>query len=396
MTEYGTNVRKYFLLNYDYIFLNNASRGVTAIEVLNESHRIRKFIESVPYSKVDALNRYCNVSNFLANIINAPTSSTVLTKNTTYGLNTVISSFKFDQNDSILITNLTYNATINMVNNVKDKYKTKILIQEISFPISYNSIIRDYEEIINKNKNIKLIIMEHITSPTAILMPIKELINIARRNNIKILVDGAHAIGTLDLNMELLKPDWYVGSLHKWCFTMKSVGFLYTDIINQDITKSLIVSHLYKKSYMQRFFMQGTEDQSGYLSIPIAFNFINQMGGIKSISNYNSNLVRAAAKICCNKWNTITLIPVEVCGPTMIPIILPFNYNKILNKFKKDIPKKLNKLILDKYKIEAIIFFAKYNGKNVVCTRLSCSIYNILDDYIRYSDVILELNEMFG
>ena len=99
MTEYGTNVRKYFLLNYDYIFLNNASRGVTAIEVLNESHRIRKFIESVPYSKVDALNRYCNVSNFLANIINAPTSSTVLTKNTTYGLNTVISSFKFDQND---------------------------------------------------------------------------------------------------------------------------------------------------------------------------------------------------------------------------------------------------------------------------------------------------------
>ena len=121
------------------------------------------------------------------------------------------------------------------------------------------------------------------------LLPIKELINIAHKYNIKILVDGAHAIGTLDLNMDLLKPDWYVGSLHKWCFTMKSVGFLYTDIINQDITKSLIVSHLYKKSYMQRFFMQGTEDQSGYLSVPVAFNFINQMGGIKSISNYNSN-----------------------------------------------------------------------------------------------------------
>jgi isopenicillin-N epimerase len=222
MIEYGTNVRKYFLLNYDYVFLNNASRGVTAIEVLNDSHRIRKFIESVPYLNVDAFNRYSNASNFLANIINAPVSSTVLTENTTYGLNSVISSIKFDHNDSILITNLTYNATKNMFNNVSENYKTKILIQEIRFPINYNSILRDYEEIINRNKNIKLIIIEHITSPTAILMPIKELINIARRNNIKILVDGAHAIGTLDLNMDLLKPDWYVGSLHKWCFTMKS------------------------------------------------------------------------------------------------------------------------------------------------------------------------------
>jgi len=396
MIEYGTNVRKYFLLNYDYVFLNNASRGVIAIEVLNDSHRIRKFIESVPYSKVDAFNRYCNASNFLANIINAPVSSTVLTRNTTYGLNSVISSIKFDHNDSILITNLTYNATKNMVNNVSDKYNTKILIQEISFPLNYNSILKDYEEIINRNKNIKLIIMEHITSSTAILMPIKELINIARRNNIKILVDGAHAIGTLDLNMDLLKPDWYVGSLHKWCFTMKSVGFLYTDIINQDITKSLIVSHLYKKSYMQRFFMQGTEDQSGYLSVPVAFKFIDRMGGIKSISNYNSNLVRTAAKICCNKWNTITLIPIELCGPTMIPIILPFNYNKILNKFKKRCPQKLNKLILDRYKIEAITFLAKYNGEPKICTRISSSIYNILADYIKYSDVILELKEMFG
>jgi selenocysteine lyase/cysteine desulfurase len=396
MVEYGINIRKNFLLDYKYTFINNASRGVIAIEVLNDSNRIRKFIESVPYLNVDAFNRYSNASNFLANIINAPVSSTVLTKNTTYGLNSVISSIKFDHNDSILITNLTYNATKNMVNNVSEKYKTKILIQEIRFPINYNSILRDYEEIINRNKNIKLIIIEHITSPTAILMQIKELINIARRNNIKILVDGAHAIGTLDLNMDLLKPDWYVGSLHKWCFTMKSVGFLYTDIINQDITKSLIVSHLYKKSYMQRFFMQGTEDQSGYLSVPVAFNFINQMGGIKSISNYNSNLVRTATKICCNKWNTITLIPIELCGPTMVPIILPFNYKKILNKFKKDVLKKLNKLILDRYKIETIIFLAKYNGEPRICTRLSCSIYNIHADYIRYSDVILELKEMFG
>ena len=69
MVEYGINIRKNFLLDYKYTFINNASRGVTAIEVLKESHRIRKYIESVPYLNVDAFNRYSNASNFLANII---------------------------------------------------------------------------------------------------------------------------------------------------------------------------------------------------------------------------------------------------------------------------------------------------------------------------------------
>jgi len=394
--KFGNNIKSKFFLNNEYIYINNASRGVTPIEILDDSKQIYSKIESLPYSSEDAFNEYQNVSNYLAKFINASMNSVVLTRNITYGINSVVNSFNFNENDAILITNLIYPASKNIINNINKKYNTKIIEQKINFPIiDYNSIINDYKKIIKNNKNIKFVLIEHITSPTALTLPIKELIDIAHKNNIKILIDGAHAVGTLDVNITKLDPDWYIGSLHKWCFTNKGVGFLYTSSINQSFTKNIIVSHNHKKDYMRNFFMSGTEDQSIYLSIIKSFNFINKLGGVKNIINYDNNLVLFGAKICCAKWKTDTLIPFNLCGPTMVPIILPFDYKTLLNRLgnHKKIPIILKEIILKNYKIDSILFLAVYNNEIKICVRLSAQIYNTMNDYIKYADIILEIKK---
>jgi selenocysteine lyase/cysteine desulfurase len=281
----------------------------------------------------------------------------------------------------------------NIVSVINSKFGTKIITQQINFPLlNTNDLLKDFEDIIIKNKNIKLIIIDHITAATALIMPIKEMIIIAHKYNKKILIDGAHSVGTLDLNIELLKPDWYVGCLHKWFFTMKSVGFLYSNKINQSFTKNIIISHSYKDDYMHNFFMNGTEDQSNYLSIIKSFNFIERIGGIQNIIKYNKSLLLEGVKLCIDKLKTSILIPLELCPSNMISIILPLNDSKVINKLGEvDTRIKLINLILKNYKIDTIIFIIDYNKENVICTRLSCQIYNTIDDYIKYSDAILDL-----
>ena len=93
------------------------------------------------------------------------------------------------------------------------------------------------------------------------------MIKFFRRQNILTLVDGAHAVGGIELNLKKLNPDFYLLNTHKWFYTHRSSCLLYVRKDLQKLIHPIITSFGYLQSFQNKFFWLGTKDYSPYLTI---------------------------------------------------------------------------------------------------------------------------------
>ena len=84
-------------------------------------------------------------------------------------------------------------------------------------------------EIVNNHNNIKMLIFEHISSLLGITFPAKQIIKICKKHNIITLIDGAHTLGNINIDIHNLDPDIYITNTHKWFGNIKSCSVLYVN-----------------------------------------------------------------------------------------------------------------------------------------------------------------------
>ena len=154
----------------------------------------------------------------------------------------------------------------------------KYIKQKINLPIeSKEAFIKDF--IKGVSSNTKVIFLSQITSPTALVFPVKEICNFAREKNIFTIIDGAHVPGQIELDIKNMTPDFYSGAWHKWMCSPKGVAFLYAKKSVQHIIDPLVVSWGYEaenpshSQYLDYLQWQGTNDMSPYLTIPDTIKF---------------------------------------------------------------------------------------------------------------------------
>jgi len=127
----------------------------------------------------------------------------------------------------------------------------------------------------------RVIFLSHITSPTALIFPVDEICRRARRAGILTVIDGAHAVGQVSLDLAALDADFYVGNPHKWMLSPKGSGFLYARRDAQPLVEPLVVSWGWRPErpgpsrFVQEQEWQGTRDIAAYLSVPAAIHFMN-------------------------------------------------------------------------------------------------------------------------
>ena len=127
----------------------------------------------------------------------------------------------------------------------------------------------------------RLIFLSHITSPTALRLPVEAICKRARAHGILTLIDGSHVPGQIPLNLDQLGADFYTGNCHKWLLSPKGAGFLYADPAVQDLIEPLVVSWGYKtdpaqssgSKFVDLLTWTGTHDPAAYLSVPAAIKF---------------------------------------------------------------------------------------------------------------------------
>jgi isopenicillin-N epimerase len=201
-----------------------------------------------------------------------------LIENATAGCNTVLNCLHLFPGDEILSTNHSYPAVRNAAKHAASKAGAKVVEVSVPFPVSDPSQI--IEAVASKlGPRTGLVILDHVTSPTAIIFPVRELTSLCHAAGAYVLIDGAHGPGMLSLDIASIGADWYVGNCHKWLMAPKGSAFLWANPKRQADMHPPVISHGYGQGFTAEFDWTGTRDPSAWLAVPAAIDFHNQIGG---------------------------------------------------------------------------------------------------------------------
>jgi selenocysteine lyase/cysteine desulfurase len=409
-SKFGLDARKtLFHLDDKLYFTNHGSYGSVPKPIYSKRALYQLELEKSPdvWFRYTSFNLWNENRQALADYLNIDSQNLVLTENATDSINSIVKSIEFDcKKDVILANEYTYNAVLNTLEYVasyRHEEKVKIVKVPIEFPIeSTQQLIEMHDrvcrEIIEQGLQIRLVVVDHISSASALLFPLNELIQSLRKwdtnKRMLILVDGAHAIGQTQINLDQLDCDYYCSNLHKWFFSPRGVSFLYfRDLSQAKIIQPNIISHYYGKTADMNFFQRGTRDNTSWFLIKDCIDFYEaNFGGLAKITSYTSELLDQALELLTKSWQTeVVRMPKELEAPFMKLVKLPHMKNYQYSNKHEAMEKGLELLkdLYEKYSHDACIVVI--DGQ--LCCRISCFVYNVLNDYISLRDSILDLNK---
>ncbi|KAK3606744.1 hypothetical protein CHS0354_036541 [Potamilus streckersoni] len=323
LPQLGNETRKlHFLLEDGCTFLNHGAFGGVLKEALTASQEAQVYAERQPLRFYDRelLPLMVHVNRRLAAFVGCSPEEVVLMTNATTALNTVIKSIPFKPGDKIFCLSVTYGAVKKILQWVCGQTGAVLQEVKVKFPI------KGREEVVNYvrehlQEGTKLAVFDHIPSNTPFILPLEEIIPVCKTRNVPVLIDGAHALGVLSLDLHSLQPDYYVSNAHKWFCCPKGSAFLYVQKELKDRIRPLIVSHGFGSGFSSEFIWTGLHDYSPYLAMHVVLNFWDAVGPEK-IKTYMCDLCREAGQLLCEMWGTRLAAPEDMFG-SMCLIGLP-------------------------------------------------------------------------
>ena len=297
-------------------------------------------------------------------------------ENATTGVNAVLNSLSFDPGDEILITDQTYGAVRNTVAHICRRSGARLVCVSLPFPAPDEiSVLRSFSN--GLSERTKLVIIDHVTSPTALILPIAKLSALARNAGARVLIDGAHAPGMVPLDLSALDCDYYAGNCHKWLCAPKGCGFLWAAEEHLRALHPTVISHGYGKGYLTEFDWVGTRDASAQFVLPDALAFLDRFGE-PAIRAHNHTLAVEAAEMLARAWGTQVGASGSFVG-SMAMIALPFQ-----RPVAPEAALSIRAELLADYKVQVPVNALR--GRFWV--RISAQIYNEIEDYQRLGDAI--------
>jgi isopenicillin-N epimerase len=281
-------MRELFLLDPDVTFLNHGSFGACPREVFDAQQRWQLEMERNP---VDFLGRrsaalLSHARSELGTALGAEGENLVFVPNSTTGVNIVARSFPLAEGDEVLATRMEYGACDAAWEHVCAQRGAHYRRVEIPLPFERGEFVGRMMAAITPRT--RLVFASHITSTTAIILPVRELCAAARERGIATLIDGAHAPGQIALDITAVDADFYVGNCHKWLCAPKGAGFLHAQPQHHAMLEPTVISwgyagglgghsgfdaYLGHSLFERRMQWQGTRDIAAWLAVPAAIDF---------------------------------------------------------------------------------------------------------------------------
>ena len=301
-------LRAHWRLDPSIAFLNHGSFGACPEEVLAEQQRWRERMERQPvqFFVRDLEPLLDDARAALAAFLGADPQDVAFVPNATTGVSAVLRSLHFAAADELLTTNHAYNACRNNLDLAAATAGARVVVAEVPFPIaSADDVVAAVLERVTPRT--RLALLDHVTSPTALIFPIERLVRALAERGIETLVDGAHAPGMVPLNIADVGAAYYAGNCHKWLCAPKGVGFLYVRRDRQRAIRPTTLSHgansprTDRSRFLQEFDWIGTDDPTAYLCIPESLIFLSGLlpGGWSALMQHNHDLALAARRTIC-------------------------------------------------------------------------------------------------
>ncbi|KAH9327284.1 hypothetical protein KI387_007462 [Taxus chinensis] len=313
-------------------------------------------------------------------------------------------TFKKEE-DAVLMLHYAYGAVKKAIEAYAVRAGACVIKVHLPFPVSSKEeIIDTFREALKQSKaqskRIRVAVLDHVTSMPSVVLPVKELIKICREEGVdQVFVDGAHAIGSLDIDMQDIGADFYASNLHKWFFCPPPVAFLYC---RQQLLPNLhhpVVSSEYGNGLAIESAWVGNRDYSAQLSVPAALEFIEQFeGGIEGIRRKNHDCVLRMAEMLAKAWDTHLGSPPELCS-SMAMVGLPDCLKVRSEKDAMD----LRTLLRKRFGVEVPIYYRwatvatdpnsteRPKPAFSAYARISHQIYNTTDDYLKFRNAVNQL-----
>lgn len=322
---------EHWTLDPGVVFLNHGSFGACPRAVLEAQGEWRARMERQPVQFLwrDLPDLIDAARNELADFLKSDPADLVFVANATAGVNAVVRSLHLSPGDELLTTDHDYNACRNVLAEAASRAGAKVVVVKVPFPL------RDETQIIEAilsgvTPRTRLAMIDHITSPTALVFPVAKIIRALEAHGIDTLVDGAHAPGAVPLDVGTLRPAYYTGNLHKWVCAPKGAAFLWARPDRQDALRPPIVSHGEntrrpgRSAYHDRFDWPGTLDPTAWLSVPAAIKWGASLlpGGWQELRDRNRMLASAGRALIAGRFNLALPCPNELLA-SMATLMLP-------------------------------------------------------------------------
>jgi isopenicillin-N epimerase len=373
--EFGAAARTHFQLEPGTAFLNHGSFGAAPRVVLEAAARWRSRMEQNPdrfYRDIlpDTLRE---AAARLGAFIRARGEDVVFVENATAGMNAVLRSLEFRAGDEILATTHSYGAVRQAIRYVCKRTGARSVEAEIRLPIAS---ARDLASAIASriSERTRLLVLDHIASPTGLVFPVAELAALARAQGALVLVDGAHAPGQIPLDVPSLGIEWYVANCHKWLFAPRTAAFIWSREEAKALVHPLAISHDYGRGFTAEFDWTGTRDVSPWLAVTAALDFVESLGA-ERVRQYNHALVTKAAAMLAAAWRQPLDGPAELHG-AMMAIRLPARLQA--GATREDARRVQSELLARHGIVVAIMALG-----DALWARISAQIYNAPEDYER-------------
>lgn len=305
------------------VFLNHGSFGAAPRAVLKRQSELRAELERDPVAffirrhepLLDEARRR------LAAFVGADPGALALVPNATTGVSTVLHALPLERGDEVVVTDHEYNACRNAADRIARRCGARVVVAPLPFPLAgEDEVLAAIEAALTPRT--KLVMVDHITSPTGIILPVDALAARLADRGVPLLVDGAHAPGMIPLALDRLGATYYTGNCHKWLCTPKGAGFLYAATGVREHLRPLVTSHgansprTDRSRYQLEFDWTGTHDATAYYCIPAAIDFMAGLlpGGWDTVREHNHRLTVEGRALLCEALGLAAACPETMIG----------------------------------------------------------------------------------
>jgi isopenicillin-N epimerase len=382
-------------LNPDVVFLNHGSFGACPREVLRHQTALRAEMEAEPvrFLSRELDERLDAARTALGDFLGADPDDLAFVTNATSGINAVLRSRTFAAGDELLTTDHVYGACRNTLHFVAERTGAHVVVVTVPFPIaSPDEVVAAV--LAKVTPRTRLALLDHITSPTGLILPIERLIVELAARGVDVLVDGAHAPGMVPLHLDRLGAAYYSGNCHKWLCAPKGSAFLWTRRDRQPDVRPLTISHGAtavrpgRSRFRLEFDWTGTSDPTGWLTVPRAIEYLGTLvpGGWPALIARNRALALDARRLLCAAAGTPPPCPDEMVG-SLAAVQLPDGTTDV--GWRR--PDPLQARLFEDWRIEVPVMSWPAAPRRLV--RISAQLYNRREHYERLAEALRkELN----
>ena len=383
MRPTADDLRAHWTLDPEVVFLNHGSFGACPREIQQEQTRLRAQIEREPvHFFLRTLGPLLDAARVeVAAFVGARPEDLVFVRNATSGVNAVLGSLRLAPGDELLTTDHVYGACRNALQHLCARTGARLVIAPVPFPL------REPGEVVaavlaGVTSRTRLALIDHITSPTGLVLPLAAIVAALSDRGVDTLVDGAHAPGMLPLALDEIGAAYYTGNFHKWVCAPKGAAMLHVRRDRQAELHPNVISHGYgtvcaRPTFWQEFDWTGTDDPSSWLCVAPAIRLLGGLlpGGWPELRARNHALVLAGRDLLTAALGVEAPAPDDMLG-SLAAVPLPDGAARPISPLHVE---PLQEALFTRHRIEVPLPPWPAPPRRLI--RVSAQLYNKIEDY---------------